>query len=146
VLRTPIRIFDHDWHFDLLAKFIIASGAENRSTVSEINVGRRWEVKIDGEKMKKAAREICKSDVLHMLSTSSKSIAAIGFFIDGEREREREVDFKTNLTFISLKVNLDCLNINITISNINSNDLIKININNLINININNLLKLQFYM
>jgi len=45
---------------------------------------------MDGEKMKKAAREICKSDVLHMLSTSSKSIAAIGFFIDGKRERERE--------------------------------------------------------
>jgi len=46
---------------------------------------------MDGEKMKKAAREICKSNVLHMLSTSSKSIAAIGFFrIDGKRERERE--------------------------------------------------------
>jgi len=45
---------------------------------------------MDGEKMKKAAREICKSDVFHMLSTSSESIAAIGFFIDGKREREKE--------------------------------------------------------
>lgn len=77
MLRTPIRIFDRDWHFDLLAKFIIASGAENRSTVSEIDVGRRWEVKMDGEKMKKAAREVCKSDVCSMLSTRGKSIAAI---------------------------------------------------------------------
>lgn len=77
MLRTPIRISDRDWHFDLLAKFIIAPGAENRSTVSEIDVGRRWEVKMYGEKMKKAASEVCKSDVCFMLSTSSESIAVI---------------------------------------------------------------------
>lgn len=77
MLRTPIRISDRDWHFDLLAKFIIASGAKNRSTVSEIDVGRRWEVKTGEEKMKKAAREVCKSDVCSVLSPTSKSIAAI---------------------------------------------------------------------
>lgn len=56
MLRTPIRISDRDWHFDLLAKFIIAPEAENRS--SGIDVGRRREVKMKTmkEKMKKAAK------------------------------------------------------------------------------------------
>lgn len=56
MLRTPICIFDRDWHFDLLAKFIITPGTENRS--SGVDVGRRRE-KMEtmmGEKMKKAAK------------------------------------------------------------------------------------------